>query len=104
MKGTGSALPKDLLYQCGSRIIPLVAMKLIGCCRDFADPGSFVTCTLLGSLSRYDVGAMPTEIRMIWSKDVRELGKVNCMRANSAYVVVGGFSNGGKGLVEVYGA
>lgn len=67
--------------------------------RDFAGSENFVTCTLLGSLSQYEVGAGSTKI---WSRAVEKLEKVNCMRSNGKYVVVGGFSNGGEGLVEVY--
>jgi hypothetical protein len=106
MKGTGSALLKDQWYQCASRITPSPEMKLIEGCRyrDFVDSESFVTCTLLGSLSQYNVGVGSTETRMVWSRNVKELEKVNCIRSNSTYIVVGGFANGGKGLVEVYGA
>jgi hypothetical protein len=68
--------------------------------RDFASLDNFVTCTLLGSLSQYEVGAGSTKI---WSRAVEQLEKVNCMRSNGKHVVVGGFYNGGKGLVEVYG-
>ena len=68
--------------------------------RDFAGLEDFVTCTLLGSLSQYEVGAGSTKI---WSRSAEKLEKVNCMRSNGKYIAVGGFSNGGKGLVEVYG-
>ena len=80
-------------------------MELIGyCCnRDFADSESFATCTLLGSLSQYKIGVGPTEAEMVWSRNSEGLEKVNCMRSHSAYIVVGGFSNDGKGLVEIYG-
>ena len=71
--------------------------------RNFAGSENLVVCTLLGSLSRYDVGVGSTEAEMIWSRHVEQLAKVNCMRSNEKYVVVGGFSNDGKGLVEVYG-
>jgi len=72
--------------------------------RDFADSESFVTCTLLGSLSKCKVGVGSTETETVWSRDAKELERVNSMRSNGVYIVVGGFSNGGKGLVEVYGA
>ena len=62
-----------------------------------------MTCTLLGLLSQYNVGIESTEIKMVWSRDVEELEKVNCMGLNGRHIVVGGFSHGGKGLVEVYG-
>ena len=62
-----------------------------------------MTCTLLGSLSQYSVGVGSTGIEMVWSRDVKELEKVNCMRSNDTYIVVGGFSSGGKGVAEVYG-
>jgi len=71
---------------------------------DFADSETFVTCTLLGSLSQYSIGVGSTGTGMVWSGDVKELEKVNCMRSNGTYIVVGGFSSGGKGLAEVYGA
>lgn len=71
--------------------------------RDFATPENFVACTLLGSLSQYEVGDGSTKARMVWSRNVEQLEKVNCMRSNGKYAVVGGFSNGGRGLVEVYG-
>ena len=41
---------------------------------------------------------------MVWSRNVKELEKVNCMRSNGMYTVVGGFSSGSKGLAEVYEA
>jgi hypothetical protein len=63
-----------------------------------------VACTLLGSLSQHSIGVGSTGTEMVWSRDGKELEKVNCMRSNGAYIVVGGFSSGGKGLVEVYGA
>lgn len=62
-----------------------------------------MACTLLGSLSQYKVGVGSAEVGMVWSRDTKELEKVNCMRSNGTYIVVGGFSDGGKGLVEVYG-
>jgi hypothetical protein len=62
-----------------------------------------VTCTLLGSLAQYKVSAGSMEDGIVWSRDMEQLEKVNCMRSNGAHIVVGGFSNGGKGLVEVYG-
>ena len=40
---------------------------------------------------------------MVWSRDLKGLERVNCMRSNGTYIVAGGFSNCGKGLVEVYG-
>ena len=40
---------------------------------------------------------------MVWSEETKGLEKVNCMRSNGTYIAVGGFSNGGKGLIEVYG-
>lgn len=73
-------------------------------CRDFASSEDFVACTILGSFSKYKVGVDSTKARMIWSRDAEKLEKVNCIRSNGDYVVVGGFSNDGKGLVEVYGA
>lgn len=72
--------------------------------REFTGSEGIVACTLLGSLSQYTMGAGSTDAGMVWSTDVKELEKVNCMRSNGAHIVVGGFSNGGKGLVEVYGA
>ena len=72
--------------------------------RDFVDPENFVTCTLLGSLSQYKIGVGPTGTGVVWSKGVADLKKVNCMRSNGTRIAVGGFSNDGKGLVEVYGA
>lgn len=71
--------------------------------RDFTTSETFVTCTLLGSLSQYKIGAGSTEDGIVWSRAVEQLEKVNAMRSNGTYVVVGGFSDGGKGLVEVYG-
>ena len=73
------------------------------CYRDFVDSEHFTTCTLLGSLSQYQVGVGPTEAGIVWSRKVEQLEKVNCMRQNGSCIAVGGFSNGGKGLVEVYG-
>jgi len=67
------------------------------------DSGSFVACTLLGSLSQYNVGVGSTGNHIVWSKEAKELEKVNCMRSNGTYIVVGGFSSDRKGLVEVYG-
>lgn len=106
MKGTGSVLPRDQWYQCELRITPVVEMDLIGRFyhRDFVDSENLVTCTLLGVLSQYNIGVESTGIGVVWSKDVKELEKVNCIRSNGTYIVVGGFSNGGKGLAEVYGA
>lgn len=63
-----------------------------------------MACTLLGSLSQYNVSVGSSETGIVWSRGVKELEKVNCMRSNGTYIVVGGFSNGGKGLAEVYGA
>ena len=82
----------------------MAEMRPIARCynRDFADSESFVTCTLLGSLSQYKISAASKETGMAWSIDVEGLEKVNCMRSNGTYVAVGGFSNGGRGLVEVY--
>ena len=104
--GTGSALPKGQLYQCESGITFIMQMDLIEWRhhRDFANPENFVTCSLLGSLSQYNIGVESTGTRIVWSREVRELKKVNCMRSDGTRIVVGGFSNGGKGLVEVYGA
>ena len=81
-------------------------MNLIERCysRDFANPENFVACTLLGSLSQYNIGDGSTGIRVVWSKVVASMEKVNCMQSNGAHIAVGGFSNGGKGLVELYGA
>jgi len=106
VKGTGSASLKDQWYQCGLRITPIVEMKLIEGYyhRDFVDPENFVTCTLLGSLSQYNIGVGSSGTRVVWSGGVANLEKVNCMRSNGTHIAVGGFSNGGKGLVEVYGA
>jgi len=70
---------------------------------DFVGSENLVTCTLLGSLSRYEVGVESTLATMNWSRNVERLEKVNCMRSNGKYVAVGGFLNDGKGLVEVYG-
>jgi len=70
---------------------------------DFVGSEDLVTCTLLGSLSWYEVGVESTLATMNWSRNVERLEKVNCMRSNGKYVAVGGFSNDGKGLVEVYG-
>ena len=80
-------------------------VELIDHCHhsDFVDSESLVTCTLLGSLSQYTIGVESTGSGVVWSKNVKELEKVNCMRSNGTHLVVGGFSNGGKGLVEVYG-
>ena len=106
MKGFGSASLKDRWYQCGLRVTPIVKVELIERCyhRDFVDPENFVTCTLLGSLSQYKIGVGLTETGVVWSKGVANLEKVNCMRSTGTHIAVGGFSNGGKGLVEVYGA
>jgi len=105
MKGTGSALLKDQWCQCESRVIPSLEMNLIECHheRDFVDSERFMTCTLLGSLSQCKVDVGSTETKTVWSRVAKELEKVNSMRSNGTYIVVGGFSNGGKGLVEVYG-
>ena len=70
-------------------------------CRGFADSESFVTCTLLGSLSRWKVGA--EGIGAFWSRNVTQLEKVNCMQSGGIYLAVAGFSSDSKGLVEVYG-
>jgi hypothetical protein len=67
------------------------------------DSENFVICTLLGLLSQYNMGIGSTGTKMVWSRDTEELEKVNCMGSNGRYTVVGGFSHGGKGLVEVYG-
>jgi hypothetical protein len=106
MKGPGSTSLKDQWYQCASRTIPNLGVDLVERCnyRDFADSASLITCTLLGSLSRYNVSVGSTETGVVWSRDMKELEKVNCMRSNGTYIVVGGFSNGGKGLAEVYRA
>ena len=106
MKGAGSRPPKDQWYRCGLRIVLIAETRLIECFhhRDFADSESLVTCTLLGSLSQYEVGVESTETAMVWSKDTKGLEKVNCMRSNGSYIVVGGFSNDGRGCFEVYGA
>jgi len=71
---------------------------------DFAGSETFVTCTLLGSLSQYSIGVRSTGTEVVWSRNVKELEKVNCVRSNGMYIVVGGFSSGSKGLVEVYEA
>jgi len=63
-----------------------------------------MTCTLLGSLSQYSIGVRSTATEMVWSRNMKELEKVNCMRSNGMYTVVGGFSSGSKGLAEVYEA
>jgi hypothetical protein len=104
MKGPGSASLKDRWCQCASRIFLSSGTNLIEhChCRDFADSESLITCTLLGSLSQHNVGVGSTGTRTVWSRDVKELEKVNCMRSNGTYIVIGGFSNGCKGLAEVY--
>lgn len=67
------------------------------------NPENFVVCTLLGLLSQYSMGIGSTETKMVWFRDAEELEKINCMGSNGSYIVVGGFSHGGKGLVEVYG-
>jgi len=105
VKGTGLPSPKDQWYQCRLRIIPIVVMELIDRHRhrDFVDPENFVTCTLLGSLSQYNIGVGSAEIGVAWSRGMTDLEKVNCMRSNGTHIAVGGFSNGGKGLVEVHG-
>lgn len=69
----------------------------------FIDPESFVTCTLLGSLSQWKIGAEPKGNRVVWSRNVGQLEKVNCMRSGGIYLAVAGFSSDSKGLVEVYG-
>jgi len=93
-------------YQCGLRDTPIVEAELIDFRyrRDFMDPENFVTCTLLGSLSLYNIDVAPTGTTSVWSRGVVDLEKVNCMRSNGTHIAVGGFSNGGKGLIEVYGA
>jgi len=54
---------------------------------DFTTSESFVACTLMGSLSQYKVGAGSTEGGIVWSRDVEQLEKVNCMRSNGAFIV-----------------
>ena len=62
-----------------------------------------MACTLLGSLSRYNLNVESKEAQMVWSREAKGLEKVNCMQSNGIHIVAGGFSYGGKGLVEVYG-
>lgn len=69
----------------------------------FTDSESFVTCTLLGSLSRWKVGARSTGDGAVWSRNVEHLEKVNCTQSNGLYFAVAGFASDSKGLVEVYG-
>jgi hypothetical protein len=73
---------------------------------DFISGDSIVACTLLGVLSSFELkrsedGALTLE--KVWTKDVSGIiAKVNALVGNENYVIVGGITQDGKGVTQVY--
>ncbi len=71
----------------------------------FRDPERLVTCSLLGTMSAYDIsrgGKGELQASKIWSEATRSVEKVNAMAVSHSWVVIGGFGKDGKGVVEVW--
>lgn len=65
----------------------------------FNDSSSLTTCTLLGTVTNYRLA--DGEWSVIWTTNVKQLAKVNCMQFQGSLTVFGGFDASGKGVVEV---
>lgn len=64
-----------------------------------------LTCTLLGKLALHVVSYddnTRSRLDTKWTGEVVELQKVNAIAATNNWLAVGGFSEGGAGLVEVW--
>ncbi|KAI0372921.1 WD40 repeat-like protein [Pilatotrama ljubarskyi] len=73
----------------------------------FRDNKRLVTCSLLGAISAYDIsrdteGSGALQVEKLWSAATSSLEKVNAMVISDTWVVVGGFGNDGKGIVEAW--
>lgn len=72
----------------------------------FAPNGTaLLTSTLLGRLAQHDItysSEQQVEVQTSWNAEVQTLVKVNAITAQGDWLVVGGISKEGKGIVEVW--
>ncbi|EIW60133.1 WD40 repeat-like protein [Trametes versicolor FP-101664 SS1] len=71
----------------------------------FRDPGYLVACSLLGTISAYDISRDDEgelQATKVWSEATRSVEKVNAMTVSQLWVVIGGFGKDGKGVVETW--
>ncbi|PCH37860.1 hypothetical protein WOLCODRAFT_135884 [Wolfiporia cocos MD-104 SS10] len=77
---------------------PIVAVAFCGM-------STLYTCTLLGTLARYQIsrnegGNLHSE--RTWSAEAKAIEKVNAISINEKWLVVGGLDKAGKGVAEVW--
>lgn len=71
----------------------------------FRDPGHLVACSLLGTISAYDISRDDQgelQATKVWSEVTRSVEKVNAMAVSQSWMVIGGFGKDGKGVVETW--
>ncbi|KAI0664646.1 WD40 repeat-like protein [Cubamyces menziesii] len=71
----------------------------------FRESGQLFTCSLLGVLSEYKVSRDAQALlqaTQVWSSSVTSVEKVNTMAIGHTWLVVGGFGEDEKGVVEVW--
>ncbi|KAI0705861.1 WD40-repeat-containing domain protein [Cytidiella melzeri] len=71
----------------------------------FTTPSTLITCTLLGKISQHIVSYDEEQIPRLetkWTATVVDLAKVNELDAAGEWMTVGGFSEDGKGCVEIW--
>jgi len=78
---------------------PIVAMA-------FSDSRKLITSTLLGVITQYhliyDQAEASVVIQQLWQKESPRLTKVNALIADDKRIIVGGFSNQGRGVIEIW--
>ncbi|KAI0093977.1 WD40-repeat-containing domain protein [Irpex rosettiformis] len=71
----------------------------------FTAPATLVTCSLLGRISQHTVmydEDFTARLDAAWTGSVTNLAKVNTLTASAEWVIVGGFSEDGRGTVELW--
>ena len=71
----------------------------------FTAPTTLVTCSLLGKVAEHTVTyAEDSTARLTttWTSTATDLAKVNALTASAEWLIIGGFSEDGKGVAEVW--
>lgn len=71
----------------------------------FANENTLLICSLLGCLKAYSLvydSAKTLNTKLIWDSDVKEVAKVNAIAVNDRWLVVGGLTRDGKGVLEIW--
>jgi hypothetical protein len=74
--------------------------------RTFIGPRTLCTSTLMGKVSLHEIGG-PTadgklDISPKWTKATTDVSKVNAIIATGSLIIIGGLSERGEGMIEVW--